>query len=168
MGFDGLPKDLKNVISDFTWACKWETAEKDMKTCDEIVDMQISPLFLRSFMWSNRYREYMPCPLVAFEPIQNFSGSWSDFVDWHVVQDLLWRLDFRRKFVKLVYTRAQWRRMCREDWRNIEKFDAFYRFLLYTRVPCFKPIWKPCGFTGLKSYRSPCVSAQWWLDGVFF
>jgi hypothetical protein len=167
MGFDGLPKDLKNVIADFTWQCKWEMAEKDMNTCEEITRMQISPVFHRHVMWSNRYHSYIPNPLKKFEPIRNFTNNWSDFVDWHAVQDMLWRLDFRRKFVKLVHTRDEWRRMFAADWRSIEKFDCFYRFLLYTRVPCFKPIWKPCGFQGLKTFRSPYTSAQWWLSGAF-
>ena len=167
MGFENVPKDLKNVISAFAYDCLWEIVEKDMETCKEVHEMGLSTVFTRDVMWSCKYREYIPSPLRQFEPIRNYTGSWADYIDWHAVQEFLWRLDFRRKFVKLVNTRAEWRSLFKQDWRNILIFDNFYRFLLYTRVPCFKPIWKPCGFNSLQSYRSPFRSARWWLDDGF-
>ena len=162
-----FPIDLKNVISAFAYDCKWETVVKDLNTCQELEKMVISPVFLRKMMWSTKYIDFIPNPLICFEPIQNYSGSFADLVDWHAVQELLWRLDFRRRFVKLVNTREQWRTLFKKDWRNIESFDAFFRFLVYTRVECFKPLWKTTGFAALASYRSPFVSARWWLDSGF-
>jgi len=164
MGFDELPRDLKDIVSAFAYQCKWETVEKDMNMCDLVREMNLSPVFTRSEMWSGKYRAYIPCPFEKFEPIQNFTGSWADYIDWHAVHELLWRLDFRRKFVKLVNSREGWRASFKEDWRNIVNFDTFYCFLLYSRVPCFKPLWKPGGFTSLQSYRSPFVSARWWIE----
>jgi len=164
MGFEGLPKDLKNIVSAFAYECKWEIVEKDLDTCKMVKEMELSGVFTRSVMWSAKYRAYIPNPLIEFEPIQNYTGSWADYIDWHVVQELMWRLDFRRKFVKLVHSRQEWRALFKADWRNITLFDNFYCFLLYTRVPCFKPLWKPCGFDCLKSHRSPFLSARWWLD----
>ena len=167
MGFDDLPNDLKNIVSSFAYDCKWETVVKDLKTCEEVQKMQISGVFTREIMWSFKYNEFIPNPLWTFEPIQNFTHTWSDYIDWHAVHEFLWRLDFRRKFVKMVHSRTGWRLMFKESWRNIEKFDSFYRFLLYTRVPCFKPIWLPTGFNCLKSYRSPFLSGRWWVDTGF-
>ena len=109
------------------------------------------------------YREYIPCPFTEFEPIQNFTGSWADYIDWHAVHEFLWRLDFRRKFVKLVNSREGWRASFKRDWRNILHFDTFYCFLLYSRVPCFKPMCSR-GFNSLQGYRSPFVSARWWIE----
>ena len=168
MGFDDLPLDLKNIVSGFAYDSKWVNVEKDLKWCNHVVQMNISPVFTRTFMWSSKYMEYIPNPLLEFEPIQNYTGHWGDYVDWHSVSELLWRLDFRRKFVKLVYSREEWRLLFKRNWTNIEMFDSFYRFLLYTRVPCFKPNWKPCGFNCLQSVRSPYLSAQWWLNETFF
>ena len=126
---------------------------------------------LRMNVNGRRYKKTLKCvnkymfnPLIAFEPICNYTGSWSDYIDWHSVEELLWRLDFRRKFVFTVANREEWRLKFCVDWRNILLFDAFYRFLLCTRVPCFKPQWKPVGFDGLKTHRSPYVSGRWYLE----
>ena len=162
-----FPIDLKNVISAYAYDCKWKMVEKDIRTCEEVQNMQLSGVFTRNMMWSHKYCEYIPNPLCCFEPIQNFTGTWADFVDWHSVQELLWRLDFRRRFVKLVNTREQWRQLFKKSWKNIASFDAFYCFLLYTRVECFKPLWKTTGFAALTSYRSPFVSARWWFESGF-
>ena len=167
MEFTDLPKDLKNVISAFAYGCKWEIVEKDLKMCETVKNMEISWCFTRDVMWSHKYMEYIPSPLICFEPIQNFTGSWSDYFEWHSVQEFLWRLDFRRRFVKLMYSRREWRLLFKKDWKNILMLDAFYRFLLYTRIPCFKPLWEPCGFNAIKSFRSPTVSARWWLEDEF-
>jgi len=167
MGFEDLPLDLKNAISAFAYDCKWKIVEKDLETCETLQKMEISSVFTREVMWSVKYSEYRSSPLVEFEPIQNYTGCWADYIDWHSVQEFLWRLDFRRRFVKLVYTRGEWRLLFKEDWQNILLLDAFYRFLLYTRVPCFKPLWLECGFNCMKSWRSPFRSAQWWLEDGF-
>ena len=164
MGFGGLPKDLKNIVTAFAYDCQWEIVQKDMRMCEMVHTMDLSGVFTRQTMWSDKYRDFIPSPLYEFEPIQNYTGSWDDYIDWHAVQELLWRLDFRRKFVKLVHSRREWRVLFKMDWRSIVLFDNFYRFLLYTRVPCFKPLWKPCGFSCLKTYRSPFLSARWFLE----
>ena len=164
MGFDKLPKDLKNFVSDFPYGCKWEIVEKDFETLHDLNQMKLSDVFLRDVMWSQLYKEFVPPPWVKFEPIRNFTGAWYDCIDWHVVQEVLWRLDFRLRFVKMMNTRQEWRRAFKRDWRSIQSFDCFYRFLLYTRVRCFKPIWKPIGFSCLVTYRSPFWSARWFLS----
>jgi hypothetical protein len=167
MSFEGLPFVLKSLITDFAYECTWKIVKKDLDTCEEIKNLQVCSVFRRDRMWSTKYREFLPTPLVRFEPIRNFTDEWSDYFDWHTVQELLWRLDFRRKFVKLPWSRDQWREMFHKDWRNIAQFDAYYHFLLYTRVPCFKPLWKPLGFSCLQSFSSPFLSARWWLFDDF-
>lgn len=164
MGFSELPEDLKNIVSSFAFECKWKIVENDLEMCEVVQNMDLSKVFTREAMWSSRYNMYMPNPLLEFEPISNFTGSWADYVDWHAVHEFMWRLDFRRKYVKLVHSRAEWRYLFKTNWRNVEHFDNFYRFLLYTRIPCFKPRWKPAGFSCLQSYRSPFISARWWVE----
>ena len=46
MGFKDLPNDLKNIVSDFAYKCKWETVENDLEMC--IKKMQISDVFVRN------------------------------------------------------------------------------------------------------------------------
>ena len=168
MGFDDLPKDLKNIVSQFAYQCSWETMEKDMQTCKEIKEMEISDVFTRRMMWSHRFNRYMPNPLLEFQPICNFTGAWGDYFDWHSVQSFLWRLDFRKRFVRmLVKTREDWRLSFKRNWRNIQLFDDFFHFLLYTRVSCFKPLWEKVGFQDIQSVRSPYISANWWLQDGF-
>jgi hypothetical protein len=164
MGFSKLPKDLKNIVSGFAYGCKWETVSKDFQTLQNLRRMKLSSVFLRDVMWSQRYKVFIPPPWVQFEPICNYTGAWYDCMDWHVVQEVLWRLDFRLRFVKMMNTRQEWRMAFKRDWKAIQSFDCFYRFLLYTRVRCFKPIWKRIGFSQLVTYRSPFWSARWFLS----
>lgn len=163
MGFGELPNDLKNIVSDFAFECKWFVMEKDLEMCKVMVNMKLSSVFVRHEMWSRKYGCYMLNPLIVFRPINDFCSFWGDLVDWHAVEELLFRLDFRRKFVRGFATREQWRTKFIDNWETICEFDGFYRFLLCTRVPCFKPIWTPCGFNMLKTYRSPYLSARWFL-----
>ena len=164
MGFDALPLDLKNIVSDFAYAVPWSETKKDLETCKKVQDADISPVFVRHEMWSAHFERYIPNPCRVFEPIRNFTGQWRDLIDWHAVNELLFRLDFRRKFVKVGGTRAEWFVKFRHNWLTISTFDGFYRFLLCTRVPCFKPLWKPVGFSCLVSWKSPYYSARWLLE----
>ena len=164
MTFDRLPKVLKNVVCEFAFECKWETIVNDLEICELLQRMDLSSVFVRQMMWSKKYRKYQPNPMIEFEPMCNYAGRWEDVIDWHSVEELLWRLDFRRKFVFRVANRREWRTKFKEDWRNIILFDGFYRFLLCTRVPCFKPQWKPVGFDGIKTYRSPYICGRWYVE----
>lgn len=163
MGFDKLPKDLKNIICGFAYNCKWFVVEKDLEMCEVLKNMDLSSVFVRREMWSKAYRQHILNPLLVFHPITMFDGFWGDLIDWHAVEELLFRLDFRRKFVRGFATRDEWRVKFIDNWESIRQFDGFYRFLLCTRVPCFKPIWKDVGFNMLSTHHSPHMSARWFL-----
>ena len=152
MGFAQLPNDLKNVICSIAYGAKWETIKNDINTCIQIKQMQLHPLFLRELVWSNRTHNFEVSPLAIFEPIQTFRGTWQVIFDWHVVRECLWRLDFRRRHVKSLMSRREWVDCFEESWENIEMFSDYFCFLVYTRVPCFKPIWKDIGFQCLRGY----------------
>ena len=165
MSFSALPKDLKNIVTDFAYEASWENVEENLEMCENIKNMNLSPVLVRLTMWSFKHQAYLPSPLLEFEPICNFTGRWADYIDWSAVQEILFRLDYRRKWVNFVHSRDEWRKMFERDWRNIEQFDSFFRFLMYTNVDCLKPLWKKCGFDCLKSYGYPYVSGRWWLSG---
>ena len=112
----------------------------------------LHPLFLRDLVWSKRRWSFEITPLTVFQPISAFSNTWEDVFDWQVVQEMLWRLDFRRRHVRCLFRRHEWISHFCKDWHSIEAFSDFFCFLLYTRIPCFKPLWKNVGFTGLRNF----------------
>jgi hypothetical protein len=132
--------------------------------CEQIKSFNISPLFFRLQMWSWFYGTFLPSPLVVFEPIQRYTGRWSDLVDWYAVNELLHRLDYRRQLVKIGGTRAQWFEKFRGNWINIRVFDSFYRILLHSGFKCFKPTYEVERFDCLATFNSPYYSARWILD----
>ena len=152
MEFAGLPTDLKNLICEIAYGATLKTVKKDVETCVLIKKMHLHPLFLRDLVWSRRTWDYEVSPIHVFEPISAFSNKWEDVFDWQVVQEMLWRLDFRRRSVRCLFKRHEWVASFCNDWQNIAAFSDFFCFLLYTRVPCFKPVWKSVGFGSLRNY----------------
>jgi len=169
MAFHGLPEDLKNVICSFAYDTKWKTVTKSLNQCEKVAKMNLHKVLTNEKMWSFKYRAYIPNPLIVFEPIENYNSHWREYIDWCAVNEILFRLDFRRKWVNFVFSRDQWSNLFSESWESIEHFDSFFRFLLNTRVDCLKPLWKPCGFEFLKSYAfvapgymSASPLGTWW------
>ena len=164
MSFETLPFELKNIVSDFAFKCKWSETKKSLEMCDKITDLGISPLFLRRKMWSWSYGAFLPSPLYAFEPIERYTGRWADLVDWHCVNELLFRLDYRRVIVRAGGTRHEWFERFRLNWLNIQFFDTFYRIVVTSGLPCYKPIYQNIGASQLTSWNSPVMSARWVLE----
>ena len=162
MSFDQLPKVLKNVVCEFAFGCKWEETVSSLKMCETIASYDISPVFLRLQMWSWTYGTFMPNPLYCFEPIRRFTGRWSDMIDWHAVNELLFRLDYRKSIVRIAGCRKDWYKKFTTNWLNIRLFDSFYRILLHSGFNCFKPTYMlqraNCLGTG------PMLSARWLLE----
>ena len=164
MSFQTLPKVIKNVICDFAFCSNWEKTSDSLQMCEKLLSYDISPLFLRLQMWSCFYKRYMPSPFLVFEPIEHFD-RWSDIVDWNAVNELLHRLDYRRKFVKIGGTRTEWFDKFRKNWTAVRMFDAFYRVLLHSRVKCFKPTFQTQRTLQLRTgFYSPIQTARWILD----
>jgi len=164
MSFNKLPKVLKNVVCDFAFTCNWQETESCLQMCEQIASYKISPVFLRLQMWSWTYGTFMPSPLRVFEPISRFTGRWSDMIDWHAVNELLWRLDYRRRLVRVGGTRHAWFTKFRENWLNVRLFDSFYRVMLHSPLPCFKPTYETERSNCLSGMNSPFWSARWLLD----
>ena len=152
MGSADVPKVLKNLICEFAYGVDLETVQKDVDTCLEIKKMDLHPLFLRDLVWSRSTWSCEITPLCVFQPISAFGNTWEDVFEWQVVQEMLWRLDFRRKHVRCLFRRQEWISCFCKDWRSIKAFSDFFCFLLYTRIPCFKPIWKAVGFNHLRNF----------------
>ena len=163
MSFDALPNDLKNLVSGFAYSTNWSQTEADIEMCIQIIDAHISPMFLRQQLWSWPYRSFLPSPLVSFQPLNQLTGRWSDIVDWNVVNELMFRLDYRRSLVKVGGTRSEWFAKFKSSWLQICLFDAFYRLLLQSDCPIYKPT-----YTSLRCQQlggnSPIYSARWVLE----
>ena len=164
MSFEKLPKVLKNLVCEFAYASNWETTQSDLKMCETIQSFSISPVFLRLEMWSWHYCQFVPSPLRVFQPIHLFTDRWSDIVDWHAVNELLYRLDYRRRTVKAFGTRHEWFKKFKQNWQTVRHFDMFYRLMLHSSVMCFKPTYELQRVTELSSWNSPFTSARWLLD----
>ena len=115
MSFPKLPKVLKNVVSEFAFDCGWAETNRNLQMCEKIAAYHISPVFLRPKMWSWKFRTFLPSPLDVFLPIRQYTGRWSDMIDWHAVNELLYRLDYRRKLVKMGGTRHEWFEMFKKN-----------------------------------------------------
>ena len=164
MSFEKLPKVLKNVVCEFAYASNWEKTHSSLKMCETIKSFGISPVFLRLEMWSWQYCQFVQSPLRVFEPIHCFTSRWSDIVDWHAVNELLHRLDYRRHIVKTFGTRHEWFKKFKQNWQTVRQFDMFYRLMLHSQVLCFKPTYEKQRVTELSSWNSPFTSARWLLD----
>lgn len=163
MSFERLPKVLKSIVCNFAFRCNWEQTSASLEMCDKIKKYNISPLFLRLQMWSKDYQCFMPSPLSIFEPIERFTDRWRDLVDWHAVNELLFRFDYRRSFVKYAGSRHDWFVKFRDDWTTVRLFDAFYRVLLHSGIKCFKPTYEVQRMSQLSDGHSPFRSARWLL-----
>ena len=164
MSFEELPKVLKNLVCEFAFATSWRQTRKSLEMCEKVANYGFSPLFLRRQMWSWACGTFFPSPLVVFRPISRLTGRWSDMIDWHAVNELLYRLDYRRKVVRMGGTRHQWFEKFRADWLNVRQFDQFYRVILHSTIPCFKPTYERQRFNSLGEMNSPFWSARWLLD----
>ena len=163
MSFEKLPLDLKDVISAFAYTTKWSKTASSLQMCETIASYSISPMFLRLTMWSWAYGTFLPNPLYVFEPIGQYTGRWADMIDWNAVSELLYRLDYRRRLVRIAGTRSEWFSKFRNNWLNIRLFDSFYRILVHSGVAC----WKPTYSTQLQMMplpNSPYYSARWILE----
>ena len=86
MSFEQLPKVLKNMVCEFAFASSWQETESSLEMCEKVRSYDISPVFLRLKLWSWSYVTFCPNPLFVFEPINRFTGRWSDMIDWHAVK----------------------------------------------------------------------------------
>ncbi|MAD46762.1 MAG: hypothetical protein CMH98_17345 [Oceanospirillaceae bacterium] len=163
MTFYRLPNDLKNIVCGFAWKSSWEETQSSLDMCVTVKDYQISPVFLRRDMWSWTFASFLPNPMVEFMPIQKFTGRWHDLIDWHAVNELLFRLDYRRKVVRMAGTRAEWFRRFKQNWLQIALFDTFYRVLLHSDMDVFKPTFTRLRYDQL-SVQGPFFSARWLVD----
>jgi len=162
MRFSNLPKDVKNIVCGFAYDQNWEKTASSLRICLETKKLHISPVFLRLQMWSWTYLAFIPSPLYVFEPIHNFTGRWADMVDWHAVNELLFRLDYRKSIVRIAGCRKDWYKKFTTNWLNIRLFDSFYRILLHSGFNCFKPTYMHQGANCLGT--GPMLSARWLLE----
>ena len=149
MSYDSLPKDLKNLISDFAWEITAEQLHRDLQLCTEIRQWHLHVVFLKRNVWCKRSRRYVPTPLHVFRPISWFNSGWRSVFDWLVVSEFLHRLDFRKRVVRSTGTRSQWIQRV-SNWRNLLLLDTFFKILLSLPQDPFKPTYRDARFSGIK------------------
>ena len=163
MSFEQLPKVLKNTVCEFAFDSNWYQTVTSLNMCEKVASYEISPVFLRLQMWSWPHGAFLPSPLEVFEPINRYTNRWSDMIDWHAVNELLHRLDYRRRLVRSGGTRHEWFEKFKENWLSVRIFDSFYRAMLNSSIPCFKPTYEQQRFN-LGAMNSPFWSARWLLE----
>ena len=138
MTFKSLPTDLQDVIVDFCWEITHAELQEELKTIELIKSWIVDPLFLQKKLTPIRGWRSQPTPLRVFEPINVF-GGWHRLFDWMMVDEVLFRLDFRKKVVNYLGTREHWHGLVTKDWMNFFNFSEFYKGVMKS-VPI---PWKP-------------------------
>ena len=151
MSFFRLPLDLQNLITAFSWEITSKRLLNNLKTCTEIKNWKLHPMFLKLQVWCVRRRRYVANPLRVFRPILWF-GNRRCIFNWTCVQEVMFRLDFRKNGVREMGTREQWISRLR-NWRNILYFDGYFTLMAMLQSP-FKPTYRTQRFQGVSFERS--------------
>ena len=138
MTFKGLPTDLQDLIVGFCWEITHAELQEELKTIELIKSWIVDPLFLQKKLTPIRGWRSPPTPLRVFEPINVF-GGWHRLFDWMMVDEVLFRMDFRKKVVKYLGTREHWQDLVLKDWMNFFSFSEFYKGVVKGRTIPWKP-----------------------------
>lgn len=150
--FHSIPTDLQNLIVEFCWSITAQRFLSNLKTCTEIKNWKLHPMFFKLNVWCVHKRRYVANPLRVFRPIMWFGNIWRLVFNWECVEEVLYRLDFRKGGVREMGTREQWSRRLR-NWRNILYFDGFFTLMALLTNP-FKPTFRTQRFEGCSFERS--------------
>lgn len=150
--FHSIPTDLQNLIVEFCWSITAQRFLSNLKTCTEIKNWKLHPMFLKLNVWCVHKRRYVANPLRVFRPIMWFGNIWRYVFNWECVEEVLYRLDFRKNGVREMGTREQWSKRLR-NWRNILYFDGFFTLMALLPNP-FKPTFRTQRFEGCSFERS--------------
>ena len=137
MTFGCIPTELQDLVVGFCWEITHAELQEELKTIELIKSWNIDPLFVERKMYRRREWYKSLTPLRVYEPIEHF-GGWDRLFDWFMVDEVLFRLDFRKKAVNYLGSREHWRESVTTDWKEVFRFNDFYRDTLKNGVP-----WKP-------------------------
>ena len=138
MTFCSLPTELQDVIVGFCWKITFAELLEELETLELIKSWNIDPLFVHRALTKLLGWRSQVTPLQVFEPICDF-GGWCRLFDWPMVEEVLFRMDFRKRMVNCRGSRDHWHHLVITDWKEIYCFSEFYKDLLVSHgVP-----WKP-------------------------
>ena len=138
MTFKGLPTDLQDLIVGFCWEITHAELQEELKSIELIKSWIVDPLFLQKKLTPIRGWRKQPTPLCVFEPINVF-GGWHRLFDWMMVDEVLFRLDFRLKVVNYLGTRDHWEDLVLKDWMKFFNFSEFYKGVMKSKTIPWKP-----------------------------
>ena len=151
MTFVSLPTVLQDLIVAFCWEITHSELLEELKTVELVKSWDIDVLFLQRRLTRRRHWSSQPTPLCVFEPISNF-GGWNRLFDWMMVEEVLERLDFRRKAVNYLGSREHWQAMVQEEWMEIHNFSQWYKEMMKNRVIPWKPTYIGDPIVDLKDF----------------
>ena len=156
MTFASLPTVLQDLIVGFCWEITLSELHEDLKTVELVKSWDIDLLFLQRRLTRVHHWRSQPTPLRVFAPICEF-GGWDRLFDWTMVDEVLFRLDFRKRVVNYLGSREHWRTMVNECWMEIFNFSQFYKEVMQNKQVPWKPTYMCECIVDFKTDMEPCV-----------
>ena len=137
-----LPVDLQDLVVQFAYEIKLKDLKKDLTVITEVKSWNLHPSFIRGRVWCDRMWGLVSNPLDVYLPLTWFQDRFV-FFDMGLVDEVLGRLDFRKKDVRSMGSRWDWV-IYLQEWEFMGLFAVFFRIM--QENPCnMKPNW--CGLS---------------------
>lgn len=137
-----LPTDIVSIVCEFAYHVPLSVVKPSLKRILEIKKMRLPEWMLQRVLFSYHYNTVLPSPLRCFEPMMIF-GDYHRLFNLPSILNLLYMLDFRRKSVSVWGSRQMWLkrlgRMSQFDYRYIQVFALFFRYLFRLPTKVMKP-----------------------------
>lgn len=133
--FRDLPVVLQDMCTDFAWKIPFEVVDQNLDELLLIKRLALPPMFYRMRMFHRPMCSHIYSPLDIYVPF----WSYHELFNVYRIKELLYNLDFRKKYVKSAGSRYFWLNSFEEHYLNIMQFGMFYKILL----ACGQNIWTP-------------------------
>ena len=125
MCFSDLPDDLQDIVVGFCFEIRTKELKRDLETIFEIKSWKLPPRLLPNLVFCTETCGYVPHPLTMYRPMSHFRNKLRLF-DMFRVMDVLHRLDFRKRSVRVMGSRWDWMEKLQE-WEFVGLFSLFIR-----------------------------------------
>ena len=122
--FNCLPVVLQDLIVDFAFKLKKDELERDIDLLLTIKMWDLHPRYLRQTVFLSIYQRFKKTPLRVYFALEKLDHIDSLF-NFFVVEELLERLDWRRKPVRRMGSRKTWLKNL-ENFHFVPIFSQFY------------------------------------------
>ena len=140
MDFTALPDVLQDIVCVFAYGITKKEVESDLDTIREIKSWKLPSMFIENFVFDHNFGCYVVTPLDRYYPLAQLS-SYKQMFDHYRIEQVVERLDFRKKQVKVWGNRWQWMKFLK-DWTFYGLFAEFYRNMLKSGRQVVKPMYK--------------------------